>query len=113
LRNNGGNIGHFIKMKLVGLRAGSAKNNFFGIGAKVELRSGELYQTKVVTDPDIHFGIGNRTRADVIRITWTNGIPQNMFFPETDQALVETQMLKGSCPFLYTWNKDEYVKILR
>jgi tetratricopeptide (TPR) repeat protein len=109
LRNNGGNIGHFIKMKLVGLRAGSAKNNYFGIGAKVELRSGELYQTKIVTDPDIHFGIGNRTRADVIRITWTNGIPQNMFYPESDQALVEAQMLKGSCPFLYTWNGEEYI----
>lgn len=109
LRNNGGNIGHFIKMKLVGLKAGSAKNNFFGIGAKVELRAGDLYQTKVVTDPEIYFGLGNRSNADVIRITWTNGIPQNMFFPETDQALVEAQMLKGSCPFLYTWNGDEYI----
>jgi tetratricopeptide (TPR) repeat protein len=109
IRNDGGNTGHFINMKLMGLRAGSAKNNFFGIGAKVELRSGDLYQTKVVTDPNVHFGIGKRSRADVIRITWTNGVPQNIFFPETDQALVETQMLKGSCPFLYTWNGNEYV----
>ena len=31
LRNDGGNNHHFIKMKLVGLRAGSAKNNYFGI----------------------------------------------------------------------------------
>jgi len=109
LRNDGGNAGHFINMKLVGLRTGSAKNNFFGIGAKVELRAGDLYQTKVVTDPNIHFGIGNRSKADVIRITWTNGVPQNMFFPETDQSIIETQMLKGSCPFLYTWDGDEYV----
>lgn len=109
LRNEGGNAGHFINMKLVGLRTGSAKNNFFGIGAKVELRAGDLYQTKVVTDPNIHFGIGNRSKADVIRITWTNGVPQNMFFPETDQSIVETQMLKGSCPFLYTWDGDEYI----
>lgn len=109
LRNDGGNTGHFINMKLVGLRTGSAKNNFFGIGAKVELRAGDLYQTKVVTDPNIHFGIGNRSKADVIRITWTNGVPQNMFFPETDQSIIETQMLKGSCPFLYTWDGDEYV----
>ena len=109
LRNDGGNTGHYINIKLVGLRAGSARNNFFGIGAKVEMRSGDLYQTKVVTDPNVHFGIGNRTKADVIRITWTNGVPQNMFFPETDQSLIETQMLKGSCPFLYTWNGDEYV----
>ncbi len=109
LRNDGGNNNHFIKMKLVGLRAGSAKNNFFGIGAKVEMRSGDLYQTLVVSDPNISFGLGNRTRADVIRITWTNGVPQNIFFPGTDQSLVEAQTLKGSCPFLYTWNGNEYV----
>ena len=109
LRNDGGNTNHFIRMKLVGLRAGSAKNNHFGIGAKMEMRAGDLYQTMVVTDPNIHFGIGKRSTADVIRITWTNGVPQNIFFPGTDQSLVEAQTLKGSCPFLYTWNGDEYV----
>ncbi|MEI8224521.1 MAG: FG-GAP-like repeat-containing protein [Bacteroidota bacterium] len=109
LRNDGGNINHFIRMKLVGLRAGSAKNNHFGIGAKVEMRSGDLYQTMIVTDPNVHFGMGNRSKADVIRITWTNGVPQNIFFPETDQSLIEAQTLKGSCPFLYTWNGEDYV----
>ncbi len=109
LRNDGGNTNHFIRIKLVGLRAGSAKNNHFGIGAKMEMRAGDLYQTMVVTDPNIHFGIGKRSTADVIRITWTNGVPQNIFFPGTDQSLVESQTLKGSCPFLYTWDGDEYV----
>jgi hypothetical protein len=109
LRNDGGNINHFVNMKLVGLRAGSAKNNHFGIGAKVEMRSGDLYQSMVVTEPGVHFGMGNRTKADVIRITWTNGVPQNIFMPGADQALIEAQTLKGSCPFLYTWNGKEYV----
>ena len=109
LRNDGGNINHYVNMKLVGLRAGSAKNNHFGIGAKVEMRSGDLYQSMVVTDPNVHFGLGNRTKVETIRITWTNGVPQNMFFPGTDQALIEAQTLKGSCPFLYTWDGDEYV----
>lgn len=109
LRNDGGSNNHFIKMKLVGLKAGSAKNNHFGIGAKVEVRSGELYQTMVVTGPDVHFGLGTRNQADVVRITWTNGVPQNIFMPSSDQALIEAQTLKGSCPFLYTWNGDNYV----
>jgi len=109
LRNDGGNNNHFIRIKLVGLRAGSAKNNHFGIGAKMEMRAGNLYQTMVVTDPNIHFGIGKRSTVDVIRITWTNGVPQNIFFPGTDQSLIESQILKGSCPFLYTWDGDEYV----
>lgn len=108
LRNDGGNANHYIQMKLVGLRAGSAKNNHFGIGAKVEMRAGDLYQTKVVTDPNVHFGMGNHATADVIRITWTNGVPQNIFLPGSDQSLVEAQTLKGSCPFLYTWDGEKY-----
>lgn len=108
LRNDGGNINHFVKIKLVGLRAGSAKNNHFGIGAKIEIRAGDLYQTMVVTKPEVQFGIGKRTTADVIRITWTNGVPQNIFMPAADQALIEAQTLKGSCPFLYTWNGKEF-----
>lgn len=109
LRNDGGNRNHYLNMKLVGLRTGSAKNNYFGIGAKVEMRAGDLYQSTVVTQPEIAFGLGNRSKADVIRITWTNGVPQNIVLPDADQNLIEEQTLKGSCPFLYAWNGDAYV----
>jgi Tfp pilus assembly protein PilF len=108
LRNDGGNNNHFVKMKLFGLRAGSAKNNYFGIGAKVEIRAGDLYQAVVVTSPEFLLGIGERAFADVIRITWSNGVPQNVFLPEANQSLIEAQTLKGSCPFLYCWNGNEY-----
>jgi hypothetical protein len=108
LRNDGGNNNHYVKIKLVGLRAGSAKNNHFGIGAKLEIRAGDLYQSMVVTNPNVLFGIGGKSTADVIRITWTNGVPQNIFFPAADQALIEAQTLKGSCPFLYTWDGNQY-----
>ena len=109
LRNDGGNVNHHLQVQLVGLRAGSGKNNYFGIGAKIEMRSGDLYQMQVVTDPVVHFGLGQRTSADVVRILWTNGVPQNIFTPESDQDLVEQQILKGSCPFLYTWNGEKFV----
>ena len=108
LRNDGGNRNHYLNMKLVGLRTGSAKNNYFGIGSKVEMRAGDLYQSTVVTQPEITFGLGNRTKADVIRITWTNGVPQNIVLPDANQNLIEEQTLKGSCPFLYAWNGEEY-----
>ena len=108
LRNDGGNINHYIKMNLVGLRAGSSKNNHFGIGARVEIRSGDLYESMTVTDPNVYFGLGNRSKADNIRITWTNGVPQNIFLQGTDQALIEAQTLKGSCPFLFAWNGTEF-----
>ncbi len=109
LRNDGGNANHHLKIQLVGLRTGSGKNNYFGIGAKVEVRAGDLYQMKMITEPGTHFGLGQREKADVVRILWTNGVPQNIFSPGSDQDLIETQELKGSCPFLYTWNGTEYV----
>ncbi len=109
IRNDGGNVNHFLKIQLVGLSTGSGKNNHFGIGAKLEVRAGDLYQMKVVTEPVMHFGLGFRSKADVVRIMWTNGIPQNIFTPRSDQDLVEEQILKGSCPFLYTWNGEKYV----
>ncbi len=108
LRNDGGNMNHYVSMKLVGLRTGSAKNNYFGIGSKVEMRAGDLYQSAVVTRPDITFGLGSRSKADVVRITWTNGVPQNIVLPDSDQSFVEEQTLKGSCPFLYTWDGEQY-----
>lgn len=108
LRNDGGNANKYLKLRLVGVRAGSGKNNHFGIGAKVEVRAGDLYQTRVVTAPMTHFGLGQRLKADVVRILWPNGTPQNLFFPGTDQDLVEQQTLKGSCAFLYTWNGERY-----
>jgi hypothetical protein len=93
---------------LVGLRTGSGKNNYFGIGAKVEVKSGDLYQSCFVSKPISHFGLGYRTEADIVRVLWTNGVPQNLFKPGSDQALLEKQILKGSCPFLYAWNGDRY-----
>ncbi|TAK46040.1 MAG: CRTAC1 family protein, partial [Saprospiraceae bacterium] len=108
LQNEGGNINHYLKLQLTGLRDGSSKNNHFGIGAKVEMRAGDLYQMKTVTDPNIHFGLGAHLKADVVRILWTNGTPQNMFFPGSDQDLIESQVLKGSCAFLYVWDGGKY-----
>ncbi len=108
IRNDGGNANHHLKIQLVGLRTGSGKNNYFGIGAKIEVRAGNLYQMQVVTGPTVHFGLGAHSKADVVRILWTNGVPQNIFTPGSDQDLVEEQELKGSCPFLYTWNGSEF-----
>ena len=104
LRNEGGNARMALQMQLVGLRAGSGKNNTFGIGAKVEVRAGELYQTRVVTRRMTHFGLGSHLKADVVRVQWTNGVPETIYFPGTDEDILELELLKGSCAFLYTWD---------
>ena len=108
LRNDGGNANHYLNVKLTGLMVAGSKNNYFGIGAKVEVHAGGMYETRVVTGPVTHFGLGQHLTADALRIVWTNGVPQNVFYPHSNQNLVEEQILKGSCPFLYAWNGERY-----
>jgi tetratricopeptide (TPR) repeat protein len=108
LRNDGGNANLSMQVQLVGLRTGSGKNNDFGIGAKVEVRAAELRQTRVVSSRITHFGLGPHLKADVVRIEWTNGVPQTVFFPGTDQDVIENEVLKGSCAFLYTWDGTRF-----
>ncbi len=108
LRNDGANVNHYFKIELVGLGEGSGKNNRFGIGARVEVRAGDLFQVRVVTAPVTHFGFGHRLKADVVRVQWTNGVTQDIYFPGSDEDLIEERTLKGSCAFLYTWNGEEY-----
>ena len=109
LRNDGGQANRLLSIQTRGLVNNNSKNNYYSIGAKVELRAGDLYQTRVVTEPVTYFGLGKRVKADVIRIVFTNGVPQNIFRPGTDQDIIEQQILKGSCPFLYTWNGSSFV----
>ena len=108
LRNDGGNAHLGMQVQLTALRAGSGKNNTFGIGSRLEVRAGELYQIRVVTSRVTPFGLGSHFKADVLRVQWTNGVPQTIYFPGTDQDVLEMQQLKGSCAFLYTWDGTHF-----
>ena len=108
LRNEGGDQNSWLQVKLEGINAGNNKNNIDGIGAKVELKAGELYQMKYVTNPITHFGLGKEKQADVLRVVWTNGVPQNVITPKSNQRILEKQVLKGSCPFLYVYDGGGY-----
>jgi hypothetical protein len=108
LRNDGGNVNQYVKVRLVGLRQGSGKNNAFGLGATLELRARDLYQLRLVTDRVTHFGLGRRLKADVLRVGWPNGVSQTVYYPGTEEDVLEQQILKGSCPFLYTWDGHRF-----
>ncbi|MEO5817827.1 MAG: FG-GAP-like repeat-containing protein [Gemmatimonadaceae bacterium] len=108
LRNEFGNSNLAVNVELKGLRTGSGKNNAFGIGSRLELRAGEIYQTRVATGRVTHFGLGSHLKADVLRVFWPNGVPQTVFFPGSDQDVVELEMLKGSCGFVYTWDGTKF-----
>ncbi|HEX4439954.1 MAG TPA: FG-GAP-like repeat-containing protein, partial [Thermoanaerobaculia bacterium] len=102
--NRGGNAGSWVDVALEGLPTGSAKVNRLGYGSELELRAGDLYVYRTATRPVTRLGLGARRRADVLRVVWTNGVPQNALDPKTRTALREVQQLKGSCPFLYAFD---------
>ncbi|MEM9407771.1 MAG: FG-GAP-like repeat-containing protein [Acidobacteriota bacterium] len=106
LENQGGNSYRMISLRLQGLTEGNSKNNIFGRGTSIETQIGSSYQYREARRPVTHIGIGPNRRADVVRTVWANGVPQNRFEAETPQLIVEEQVLKGSCPFLYTWNGE-------
>jgi tetratricopeptide (TPR) repeat protein len=108
VRNDGGNRNNFMQVRLAGLAYGNSKNNRLGIGAQVELKAGDLYQRKTVTGPVTEFGVGGRKQLDAVRIVWPNGVPQTIVDPSSNERILEQEQLKGSCPFLFTWNGKKY-----
>ncbi len=86
---------------------GDQRINSFGIGGEIELRSGLHAQRQPITSPVVHFGLGDATRAEVVRIGWPNGALQSEFNTAANQSVKATQRLKGSCPWLFAWNGRE------
>jgi tetratricopeptide (TPR) repeat protein len=106
LVNDGGNANGWLTVVLEGLATGSGKVNRAGVGSLVEVKAGNLVVTRTAGLWPTHVGLGARTRADVVRTTWTNGVPQNLFDQRAKSVVREVQMLKGSCPFVYALNGE-------
>jgi hypothetical protein len=104
------------------------KDNRAAVGAVVEVRAGDRYERRLALARRQIFGLGERSGADVARITWPNGVVQNLVKPKNNVAdppcalgggsgaapaaarvgVVQKEGLVGSCPFLYTWNGSRY-----
>jgi len=99
-------VGNWTRVALDGVKA-----NLRGIGAVVEAKSGGLYQRRLQRGRWLHFGLGNRSLIDVVRITWPNGIIQNETGVAANAVLGpigEVERLEGSCPLLYTWDGTKW-----
>ena len=113
--NAGGNANAWLDVSLLaaqikgGVPSASGRVNHAGLGSLLELKAGPTYQAAVVRDGITHFGLGNRSRADALRVVWTNGIPANLIEPDPREFVCEEQTLKGSCPYLYTWDGEKFV----
>ena len=108
-RNDGGNYNNYVQVQVTGLSFGSSKNNRLGIGGQIELKSGDLFQVKTIKGPLTEFGVGQRTKIDALRIIWPNGVAQTIADPMRKQRALEEAQLKGSCPFLFTWDGKQFV----
>ena len=91
LRNDGGNQNHYLMIKTVGTRS-----NRDGIGARIQVVSGDLVQMKEVrssygylcsNDRRVLFGLGDRNKADRIEIRWPSGITQVLKDVKANQFL--------------------------
>ena len=89
-----------------GQALGDQRINSFTIGGEVEIRAGLLYQKQPILSPMVHFGLGDRTQADVARLIWPNGDIQSEFELNSDQSIFTPQRLKGSCPWLFTYDGE-------
>ena len=114
LRNEGGNQHGWMSIDLKALN-----DNKSGIGTKVELYAGTLYQKWEVAGASgylgqnaapILAGLGVETNAEVVRLLWPTGVPQdeiNLTAKKT-QAITELDRRGSSCPILFSWNGHGY-----
>ncbi|HEX7330000.1 MAG TPA: FG-GAP-like repeat-containing protein [Pyrinomonadaceae bacterium] len=86
---------------------GEQRINPFGVGGEMEIRAGMQVQKQPITGPLLHFGLGEQTTADVIRVVWPNGTVRAEFEVKADQEVLTEQRLKASCPFLFAYNGKE------
>ncbi|MBI1387322.1 MAG: tetratricopeptide repeat protein [bacterium] len=88
------------------------KNNTFGYGAKLWLKDGLFRAYREISKPVTAIGIGRRESVEVARLTWPNGIFQNVMDATTAApdilSVTEKPGYAGSCPFIYTWNGERY-----
>jgi len=113
--------GHWIELDLRGARMqdNKARSNSSAIGARVEIRSGALYQQYVVgTDCGptarppvrIHAGLGRNTKVDWLRIVWPDGVRQSEIDVAADRVtkIEELPRKTASCPNLFAWDGTHY-----
>jgi enediyne biosynthesis protein E4 len=104
LSNDGGNANHWLEVRLVGTRS-----NRDGIGASLKLVSEGFTQIKQskggmsymsAADPRIHFGLGQRTKVDSLKITWPSGQTDQLTDVRVDR-IIEVKEGQGIVPHTF------------
>ncbi len=96
LLNNVGNGNHWLKLQLVGVHSNRPA---IGTSVKAKARIGgfERWQSREVSGGggfcsqdalDVHFGLGDATSVDVLRIEWPSGMVQEFLDVRANQTLI-------------------------
>ena len=114
LENVGANRNNWTRLDLKAL-----SDNKSGIGTKVEVYAGALYQKWEITGASGYLsqnptsllvGLGPQKVVDAVRLLWPTGVPQdevNLVAQKT-QSIGELDRRGSSCPILFSWNGKEY-----
>ncbi|MCY2986036.1 MAG: VCBS repeat-containing protein [Planctomycetota bacterium] len=112
VENVGGNTNQHLEVVIRadegGQQTARERCNMHGVGSLIELKSGGRYQAQIVRGTMSTFGLGKAKGADVMRILWTNGIPNSVLDVSNRTTIFDQQNLGGSCPYLYAWNGERF-----
>jgi len=114
LRNQGGNRRRSVRLALQGLH-----DNRTGAGTKIEVFAGALRQKWEMPSvagylgqsaPEILAGIGDARQADIVRLLWPTGVPQDevQLAAGTNHLLKEIDRRGSSCPVVFVWDGERY-----
>ena len=114
LHNVGGNRNHSLRVDLTGLA-----DNKSALGTKMEVFSDGNRQKFEVTGAsgymgqgptEILAGLGSSQDADVVRLLWPTGVPQDELQVAATKPLVLTELDRrgSSCPVLFAWDGKKY-----
>jgi len=114
LKNHGAEKNGWMQIDLKALN-----DNKSAIGTKVEVFAGALYQKWEVFGASgylgqsalpVHVGLGSEKGADVVRLLWPTGVPQDevRLDGRKTQVVAELDRRGSSCPVLFSWNGKEY-----
>jgi len=101
-RNDGGNLNHWLQMKLVG-----TKSNRDAIGARVTVTAGDLRLADQVkgggsylsaNDYRLHFGLGRRTQIDSLEIRWPSGNEERLKNIKVNQLMILRERRENAHP---------------
>ncbi len=98
-----------VKTRANPLGKGDNRVNSKSLGGEMEVRTGSLIVKQPIDRPVLHVGLGTRKTAAVMRFVWPNGAVWFEFDKDSDAAIEVQQSLKGSCPFLFTFDGKKMV----